>query len=159
ASLGAVVADPELALAPLLTNCTLCLADQLRSLRLTSIKADDGAFLVAIGALTQLTQLCLTVAPARLTTAPFRLHLTALSMLVALQGSLGQGGGQQMARWWGPVNPQALPLLCGGFAGLRQLALFAPLMDEGQLRVLLDWLPPTLTKLVLEHAVLRPGKA
>ncbi|KAL6764448.1 hypothetical protein V8C86DRAFT_2476021 [Haematococcus lacustris] len=38
ASLGAVVADPELALAPLLTNCTLCLADQLRSLRLTSVK-------------------------------------------------------------------------------------------------------------------------
>ncbi|KAJ9516289.1 hypothetical protein QJQ45_001092 [Haematococcus lacustris] len=292
ASLCAVVADPELALAPLLTNCTLCLADQLRSLRLTSVKADDGAFLVAIGALTQLTQLCLTVAPARLTTAPFRLHLTALSKLVALQtievsvvghrvllplsiptaqlltrswphlsscslscmvppvrlpalaaagaagsagaaaaegaagrgaqGSPGQGGGQQMARWWGPVNPQALPLLCGGFSGLSQLALFAPLMDEdgddtsssgsdvedpgygdeeaeegeegveeeevekggadgapstsgwqlthtsstkqemggrGQLRVLLDWLPPTLTKLVLEHAVLRPGKA
>ncbi|KAG2492737.1 hypothetical protein HYH03_008903 [Edaphochlamys debaryana] len=182
--LGLVLNSPEASASGFFSTLTLLLRPCLTSLRLATLEATDGAFLLALGTLTALTELKMGVSLpeggrpfacglgalsslSRLETLEFAvtqdlalpLSVKLVSMLALSWPNLRSLSLSAMAK--PEVVPEALGLL-DNFRKLTSLSLFAPLdyncddeMEALVLPIVPRYLPRGLTALVLEAAELK----
>jgi len=101
------------------STCTLCLCTSLVSLRLGTLKAHDASFMVAIGALSNLTELKMAVMPATVGTPDLSCDLTVLSCLKGM-ASLDFACTSRVEL---PFTPRTVSILALAWPKLQSLAL------------------------------------